>query len=110
MVIVAVFLAVTPAPVPTSGQAPNHPAGTSSGVQQQRGNSKTPPQPAFPLANQNQPKSPKGNADEQGAKEDGNTVAVSKFPPVSISKDWADWSYWGFGGILVVVSGLQVWL
>lgn len=37
-------------------------------------------------------------------------VAVTKFPSVSISRDWMDRGVWVFSGLLVVVGFLQVWL
>jgi hypothetical protein len=49
------------------------------------------------------------NAENPSAEDAGNSVAVRKLPTVSIGKDWADWSYWGFGGILVIVGSFQVW-
>jgi hypothetical protein len=110
LAILAVILAVAQAPVPIPGQTTNHSAGNGGAIQQQSGKGKTPTQPTASLASQNQPAPAKGNAGDQGTKEDGNTVAVSKLPTVSISKDWADKSYWGFSGLLVVVGGFQVWL
>jgi hypothetical protein len=41
------------------------------------------------------------------------TVNIGKIPPVTVSptkRDWVDWGYWVFSGLLVVVGGLQVWL
>jgi len=42
-----------------------------------------------------------------------NSISVSKlFPPLTVvtKRDWADWGYWVFGGLLVIVGFLQVWL
>jgi len=36
------------------------------------------------------------------------SITISKLPSVSVSKDWADWGYWGFGLLLVFVGFLQV--
>lgn len=38
------------------------------------------------------------------------TVRISDLPPVSMSKDWSDWSYWVFTFFLVATSALQVYL
>jgi hypothetical protein len=39
-----------------------------------------------------------------------NPIEITKFPAVSISRDWIDWGFWVFSGLLVVVGSLQVWL
>jgi hypothetical protein len=39
-----------------------------------------------------------------------HTVGISKLPPVSVTRDWADWGVWVFSFLLVVVGFLQVWL
>jgi hypothetical protein len=39
------------------------------------------------------------------------TVDVKSLPPVTVNparKDWADWGYWAFGGLLVIVGIFQV--
>jgi hypothetical protein len=54
---------------------------------------------------------PEVNSGADGQKRDENknqSVTVSKFPAVSISKDWADWGVWCFSFLLVIVGGLQV--
>ncbi len=35
-------------------------------------------------------------------------VRIREFPPVSVTKDWADWGVWAFSALLVVVGFLQV--
>ena len=39
-----------------------------------------------------------------------NSVEITKFPPVSVTRDWVDRGVWIFSGLLVVVGFLQVWL
>ena len=110
LAILAVLFAIAQTPVPTPRKATDHAAGTSSSVQQYGGDSKAPSQSTPPLASQNQPTSPNGDAGEQGSQDKGNSVIISKLPSVSILKDWADWSYWAFSGLLACVGALQVWL
>jgi hypothetical protein len=41
------------------------------------------------------------------------SVNIDKIPPVTVvpqKRDWADWGYWVFSALLVVVGGFQVWL
>jgi hypothetical protein len=37
-------------------------------------------------------------------------IRVIEFPPVSVTKDWADRAIWIFSGLLVIVGGLQAGL
>jgi len=97
------------ASIPVPGQSSNNPAGGSSNVQKQRSNGKGNGQPAIaPLPKDSTRPGPQDTEKPDAGNAD-NSVTVSKLPTVSIGKDWADWSYWGFGGILVIVGGSQVW-
>ncbi len=55
------------------------------------------------------PRKPADNS-QQHTEDAQHTVGISKLPPVSVTKDWADWGVWVFSGLLVVVGFLQVWL
>jgi hypothetical protein len=52
----------------------------------------------------------KADSGEQHPEDAQHTVGISKLPPVSVTRDWADWGIWVFSGLLVVVGFLQVWL
>jgi hypothetical protein len=106
LVILALLLIVM-SPIP--GQTANNPAGGGGKVQKQQGNGKNNGQSAASPLPQNGARPASQDAEKPDTKNTGNSVTVSKLPPVSIGKDWADWSYWGFGGILVVVGSFQVW-
>jgi len=52
----------------------------------------------------------KTDSSEQHPEDAQHTVGIRKLPPVSVTKDWADWGVWFFSGLLVIVGFLQVWL
>lgn len=108
--IVVVLLAVTQAPVPGCGQAADNP--TSAGDSgQHHGKQKRSTAPvSISVANQVGPSEDKTNNSEKSGNNNDEAVAITKLPTVSVSKDWADKSYWLFSGLLVVVSGFQAWL
>jgi hypothetical protein len=106
LVVLALFL-VAISPIP--GQTANNPAGSSGNVQKQQGEGKSNGKSAATSLPQNSARPAPQDTEKPNTENTGNSVTVSKLPPVSIGKDWADWSYWGFGGILVVVGSLQVW-
>jgi hypothetical protein len=50
------------------------------------------------------------NSGGQHSEDAQRSVGISKLPPVSVTRDWADWGVWVFSLLLVVVGFLQVWL
>lgn len=93
---------------PIPGQTANNPASSSGNVQHQQRSGKSDGQPAVSPLPQNSARPASNDTKKPNAENTGNSVTVSKLPTVSIGKDWADWSYWGFGGLLVIVGGSQV--
>lgn len=110
LAVIAVIFAIAQAPVLVSGQAANDTPQAGGKVKQEDQTSKTPAQPPTTLADQNQPAAADGKAAKKSDQNQPDPITVCKLPTVSISKDWADWSYWGFSGLLVAVGGLQAWL
>jgi hypothetical protein len=108
LAILAVLLTVTQAPVPIPGQAANNPAGSGGNVQKQGEKGKPNGQSAAASLPQNRAGPSNPDAEKPSAEDASNSVTVRKLPTVSVGKDWADWSYWGFGGLLVIVGGSQV--
>jgi hypothetical protein len=104
LLLLAVLLAVPQAP----GPPPDKTAPTQQGTQTPD-NSNTPPaapsQPA-PGTSTTKPDENSGAT----AKPDVSLapVEISKWPPVSATKGWTDYTYWFFGLLLVVVGFLQV--
>jgi hypothetical protein len=85
-VVLLAFLQVTPAPTPEAAVNPQS-------VQSSPGDGAITTAPP----NENQP----------------HSLSIDKLPPVTVvpqKRDLADWGYWAFSALLVVVGGLQVWL
>lgn len=64
----------------------------------------------MPLANQNQPQTANGNHGDQADKNTSNPVRISELPPVTVlptKRDWVDWGFWVFNGLLVLVGAFQ---
>jgi hypothetical protein len=110
LAILGLLLTVMQAPAPIPGQAANNPAGGSHDVQKQDGKSQSNAKPAPSTLQESGARPAHPDTDNPATKNASDSVSIREFPTVSIGKDWADWSYWGFGGILVVVGSLQVLL
>jgi hypothetical protein len=112
-VVLSILLALVQTLPPVPRQAANNSAGTSCRIQSQISPNKTPPAQSPPPVNANAAPSHDANRSEQGTDNSQHSISVSKLPPVTVvttKRDWADWGYWVFSGLLVVVGGLQVWL
>jgi hypothetical protein len=109
LAIFAVLLAVAQAPMPIPRQAADNSAGGSHQSSKQKtsedahSNSGVPP-----LSKIDEGKGAE-NGQQPTSKNDDQAVTISKFPHVSVAKDWADWAYWGFGGLHLIVGALQAW-
>jgi hypothetical protein len=110
LAIFAVFFAVTQAPVPTSGQTPNHPANAGGSVQGNGKTDKKPSAPPPPIIQPVQATKEQYDGSTEAGENKPQPVAIRDFPTVSVRKDWADKSYWLFSGLLVIVGGFQVFL
>lgn len=111
--LLAVLLAIMQTPSPVPRKATDSATGTSGRIQSQANSDKTPPSQSQPPVNASAAPSYNANGNEQGADNARHSISVSKLPPVTVvapRRDWADWGYWVFSGLLVVVGGLQVWL
>ncbi len=105
-----VALCVAQASVPIPGKTANYPTAASSNIESQGQGHEAPAAPSLAVANAAQPPTPQGDSGEKGESDTGKAISVREFPPVSVTKDWADWGVWVFSGLLVVVGILQVWL
>jgi hypothetical protein len=108
LAVLAVFLSVTHTLVPIPRQTANSTAQTSADVK-----SKGKPQqnsaavPALSTDTKQAP-SANSNAAKQGGYDAVHSIEVTKFPPVSMTRDWRDTGVWVFSGLLVIVGLLQV--
>ena len=107
LAILAMVLAVSQATVSIPRHTADSAAQTSAHV---KGNSQGHQRPpAAPLASggANQTPPTNGNSGEQTRNDAPHSVEITKFPSVSVSRDWLDWGVWIFSGLLVIVGGLQ---
>lgn len=110
MLILAVILAVMQAAPPIPRQTADNSAGTGANVKSESApdQAKSLPTPVALKTNSNG--TSKTDSGDKHPEDAEHTVGISKLPPVSVTKDWADWGVWVFSGLLVAVSFLQVWL
>src|SRR5258708_1212904 len=106
----AMFFALMQAGPPIPRKAPDNPAPAATNVKRKSATSQTKPLPAQTPAKTDSNGSAKRDGSEHHSEDPEHTVGISKLPPVSVTKDWADWGVWVFSGLLVLVGFLQVWL
>ncbi len=105
--ILAVFFAIAQTPTPTSRKATNSASGTAHAVAKDGNDSRDPinlsPSITNPVAID-----PSQTASNTSKPQDApQSVRIRELPPVSVTKDWADWGVWAFSGLLVMVGILQ---
>jgi hypothetical protein len=108
--VIAVLFTVMQASPPIPRQTPNNAAQTTTNIQSNAtpNQTKSPPAPS-PLKTDADGVA-QSNSGQQGSEDGEHAVGISKLSPVSVTRDWADWGFWIFSLLLVVVGGLQVWL
>jgi|SRR5208283_3399691 len=110
--ILAVLLAVAQTSSPVSRKASNSPNTTGQNTTKNSGDNKAPTAPSASIIKSAEP-NPEQNASKDPKPENAEqSIRVRELPAVTVTakRDWADWGYWVFGGLLVVVGFLQVWL
>lgn len=110
MLVLAVVLAVMQATPPVPGKTPDNAAGGSSNIKSQSATDKNPTTKSLAPDKPTQSPTPNGDGRQEGQHNAGNPIRISEFPPVSVTKDWADWGVWIFSAILTIVGFLQVGL
>jgi hypothetical protein len=108
--IAAVLLTVVQTIPPTPRQATNNSAKAAAHVQAKSQTNQTPSENAPSPAKADGNGESQSNSSQQHADKTEHTIGISKLPPVSVTKDWADWGVWVFSFLLVVVGFLQIWL
>ncbi len=106
--LLAMLLIVTQAPVPVPRQVTNTSTTASSTIKSQRKSHDASAAPPVAVIDPATTPSSQPNSGKQVQDNDAHAVVISKFPTVSMSKDWADWGLWVFNFLLVVVGALQV--
>jgi hypothetical protein len=110
IVTLAVFLTVVQTAPPIPRKAADNSAQVATQVKNESTTKQAPalPSPAPLKTDSDGP--PKTDSKEQRPNNAEHTVGISKLPPVSVTRDWADWGVWVFSLLLVVVGVLQVGL
>jgi len=108
LLLLAVLLAVPQAPPPAPAPTPDQTAPTQKGTQAPDNSSAPPAAPSQPAPDTSTTKSDENSGATTKPDVLLTPVEVSKFPPVSVTKGWTDYTYWFFGLLLVVVGFLQV--
>ncbi len=110
LLALAVLLAVIQAAPPIPRKAPDNTAEASQKVKadSQDNQKQTSSSPALLKTDSNRP--PERNNNQQRSDNAEHTVGISKLPPVSVTRDLADWGVWFFSLLLVIVGFLQVLL
>jgi hypothetical protein len=106
----AVLLAVVQTGPPVPRKATDNPTHASSNVKDDSQSDKAPTHDSVTAVKTPANGPTESNGDQQSGKDGEHTVGISKLPPVSVTKDWADWGVWAFSGLLVIVGFLQIWL
>lgn len=113
LIVLAVFLAIMQAAPPVPRKASDNAAGAPQTRQDKSASDNAPSQTPTPAVHLTASNGGKEKGDDEGSKNTGNTVRITEMPPVAVApnkRDWVDWGYWGFNGLLVIVGGCQVWL
>jgi hypothetical protein len=112
-IALTVLLAVMQAGPPIPRKAADNPTQAAANVKQKSASSQGPSVSAPSSVKTDSYRPTKTNSSEQHSEDAGNDIGISKLPTVSLNpsrRDAADWGYWFFSLLLVVVGFLQIWL
>jgi hypothetical protein len=112
-IALAVLLAVTQTGTPVPLQTTNSSTNTTQNGKSQGDANKTPAPQSAIINGAKQPEASQGHSSEQRQNDTQHSVVVRELPPVTVTppkRDWADWGFWCFNLLLVVVGGFQIWL
>src|SRR5690349_4752883 len=111
LAVFAVLLAIVQTAPPVPRQTSDDPTQGSKKAEEQAESNKTPTVKTTPkIATDNAASRNEDKGQSVTSENAQQTIGISKLPPVTVTppkKDWADWSYWGFNFLLVVVGSLQ---
>jgi hypothetical protein len=112
-IALTVLLLIMQADPAVPRKAPNNSAQAATNIKDQSQSNQTDSQKAPTPAKGKGDRTAESDSNEQHPQNAWHDITVSKLPPVTINppkRDLADWGYWAFSGLLVIVGGLQVWL
>jgi hypothetical protein len=110
--VVAILFAVAQASSPISSKT-SRPAHAAHDVKDHSSNDIAPSAQSPPTIDAKAAPNHDATANQQRTDDAPHSISISKIPPVTVAppkRDWADWGYWGFNLLLVLVGGVQVWL
>ncbi len=108
--LLTVILTVPQTAPPIPGKTADNTAQTRQNAQNQGTSNKRPAVITQPAINTEATAKDKNSSGDIRTENNQQTVRISEWPPVSITKGWTDYTYWFFSLCLVVVGGLQIWL
>ena len=106
----AMLVMVTQTPVPVPRQTTDGTTARRANANAQGGKHDPQPIPAMSSVQNLATGEDKNTRTQQPQQDQPHAVVIRELPPVSVTKDWADWGVWVFSFLLVIVGGLQVWL
>jgi len=84
--------------------------GTSNGVTQDAAANQNSPAASHPGSNTPTPEQKRNSGDSPQTGNEAQSVRIRELPPVSLSRDWADWVLWVFNGLFIAGGILGIWL
>lgn len=106
--LLTALLLVAQAPVPVPRETPARATAATSNVKTESNKKDGKPAPPVPLTDFENTQRNETHSGEQTKKDQPYSVVVRELPPVSTTKDWADWGLWIFNLLLTCVGGLQI--
>jgi len=108
MILLTVLLAIAQTGPPAPGRATNSSASARQSVNDKPAGNQKPPTKPLPPFNPSTANPQQKPSNARQPKNEPQTVRVTEFPAVSVSRDWAEWVLWGFNGALVIVGFLGI--
>lgn len=102
------LLAIVQTLPPIPGKATSSTQGTAQSVKKNPDNNQAPSTTPPPVINSVTPKPEENPRNPPTSEDAGQSISVSKLPPVSVGRNWADWVLWGFNGLLVIAGFLGI--
>jgi hypothetical protein len=102
--ILAMWLAIAQTPTPVPGKAPDSANGAGQSVTKNTGDYKAPTLHPPSVVKPDTGNSEQSTSNAPKSKNEERAIRIRELPPVSVSRDWADWILWVFDGLLVAVG------
>jgi hypothetical protein len=110
LLLIAVLLTVMQTAPSAPRQASDDSDSTSQNITKKTTDNKATSEELRAIVEQVKPLPQEGASKTPESENTEHSVKILKLPSLSITKDWADRTYWIFSLFLVIVGGLQAWL